>query len=114
MTYTVFKQIATLMMVIFAIRQGFLHRNEGVVLSWPMFSRFSCFRMDLKSEESGLEINPWKYMIHIDFAGHRLELDELLAYLREQHSIIATGSGIIVDAKGYHEIHVRGGHVADR
>lgn len=106
----VLKEVATILAVAWALRQGFLEK-PGVFLSWPMFNRTSYYRVDLRCDSTGRPINPWSYMIHIDYGGGIRELQEFLDYLGEVHGITASGAGVLADADGYTDIRVRSGRV---
>jgi hypothetical protein len=91
-----------------AVRQGFF-ASPGAFLSWPMFTHVSFFRVDLTSDETGEPINPWQYMLHMDYgAGGLPALREFLTYLSEVHGVKASGDGVIADGKGYRRVEVRG------
>lgn len=105
------KLVITMLLVCWAVRQGFF-RDPGVFLSWPMFAHIACYRAELRCAETGTRVVPWDYMIHLDYLGLPVHLEEFLDFLEDQHGITVSGMGILATNRGYREFTVEESNVA--
>jgi hypothetical protein len=95
-------------LVLWMVRAGFFGAPR--LFTWPMFSRVSECRMDLR-DQAGRPINPWHDIVHQDPGMNAWELRCYLAYLREVRDVRATGTVSLVNHYGRQTVRVEDGHV---
>lgn len=94
------RDVLMVLAIAWAVRQGFF-RPPGAFLSWPMFTYVSYYRANVVRTVELTPVNLWRHRIHIDFGGDERELQDILTFLQERHSIVVSGDGIVADPTGY-------------
>lgn len=88
-----------------------LFGRPGQFLTWPMFSRMAAYRVEMRDATTGKTVNPWEYMLHIDYLGGPQALQSFLDYLRDAHGIEVEGQGVVDGPGGIRSVAIEASRV---